>query len=171
MPTRLPEVSDQEREREQNYNEAGVLIDLSALVAWCIKIEDSDWFIEKFHHPTIGATLALVGWWAIILLRKNVLEKVAKVVLRRQETDEPELITTGAYWLSRNPLYISYLTTLAWLNLWNPHVINYILLLISMVITRKLVDIEEGNLQAVFGEQYDAYRKKVGRWFRNPLKS
>ncbi|MGH9379666.1 MAG: methyltransferase family protein [Thermoanaerobaculia bacterium] len=75
------------------------------------------------------------------------------------------LITTGPFRFTRNPLYLGLALAyagiaLGWGMLWP------LLLLPAAVwiIARYVIRAEEAHLEAVFGEQYRAYRRRVRRW-------
>ena len=83
----------------------------------------------------------------------------------RPDTPDSTLLTSGPYRFSRNPLYIvlalAQLTAAVWLNnLW------VLLLVIPSVIVISLYAIarEERYLEALFGQQYIDYKKRVRRW-------
>ena len=115
------------------------------------------------------AILALTGSFLIVV-------GVSLVVLARREfakygqpTDPGfptgKIITTGVFSVSRNPLYLGGIFTLAGISL----VFNLpwvLILLIPSIVTCHYILIvpEESYLLARFGEQYQAYARTVQRW-------
>ena len=75
------------------------------------------------------------------------------------------LVTTGIYGVSRNPIYVADLLFLfAWgLYLSNPFALVLVLVFIPYMNRFQIVP-EERALQALFGEDFMAYKKRVRRW-------
>lgn len=75
------------------------------------------------------------------------------------------LITAGPFRFSRNPLYLGLALAyagiaLGWGMLW-----PLLLLPVAVwIIARYVIRPEEAHLEAVFGERYRAYRRRVRRW-------
>ena len=84
----------------------------------------------------------------------------------RPDKPDSALLTSGPYRFTRNPLYIvltlAQLTVAVWLNnLW----IALLVIPSVIVITRYAIAREERYLEALFGQQYIDYKKRVRRWF------
>lgn len=75
------------------------------------------------------------------------------------------LVVRGVYRYTRNPMYVGLLMTLlAWaVFLANPVVVLWIVLFV-LYITRFQIIPEERVLVSLFGAEYEAYKKCVGRW-------
>ena len=82
------------------------------------------------------------------------------------------LVVLGLYGYSRNPIYVAYVTLWFGIFLFQGHAA---LLLYTVVATAcvefVIVFWEEPVLKRRFGEQYDAYQKKVPRWLLPGLRS
>lgn len=96
--------------------------------------------------------------WAIFLFRAK---KTTVVPFATAST----LVTSGPFRLSRNPLYVSLVTTLAAFGVlldsaW------YLLLaaLLAVVLDRFVIRDEERRLGELFGKAYAEYRARVRRW-------
>lgn len=75
------------------------------------------------------------------------------------------LITTGVFKLSRNPIYLADLVILAALAVWLGNVVNVAFLpLFVWYINRFQIVPEERALTGLFGESYVAYCARVRRW-------
>ena len=76
------------------------------------------------------------------------------------------LVQRGPYRFTRNPMYagltLAYTALAVVLNTWWPLLF---LPLILFVMIRYVVEKEERHLSEKFGEEYEAYRRRVGRWF------
>lgn len=110
----------------------------------------------------IGATLAACGLvldiYSLLTLRNNNTTVMANKAASN-------LVTTGPFSFSRNPIYlgntiITVGLALAFHSFW------FLLLgLLAAFITNEMViKREEQHLLNVFGEKWEAYRKKVRRW-------
>ncbi|TNF62161.1 MAG: isoprenylcysteine carboxylmethyltransferase family protein [Burkholderiales bacterium] len=94
------------------------------------------------------------------------------VFLRQRTTINPlrphrasSLATAGVYRITRNPMYVGLCCLLlAWaVHLWSPWALAGPLLFVAYI-TRFQIVPEERALEALFGEQYRAYRARVRRW-------
>lgn len=80
------------------------------------------------------------------------------------EKARPGLITGGLYRYSRNPIFLGMFTMLAGLALVLPTSLSAILLLTAMACVRSQVLEEERYLTRVYGPEYRAYARRVGRF-------
>ena len=91
--------------------------------------------------------------------------------LRRHETtirpDQPSstIVTSGPYRFTRNPLYVSLMTSYLGIGLWT-NSLWVILLLVPLlvVMTRQVIAREEAYLERAFGDTYLSYKSEVRRW-------
>jgi protein-S-isoprenylcysteine O-methyltransferase Ste14 len=109
-----------------------------------------------------GAVLLLLGFgirvWAAYLFYKH---KMRVIVLEPQNA----LITNGPYRFSRNPLYLGgnlFMFLGASLVVGSPSAIA--ITIIGIFITDFFIRREERQLSARFGEEWQQYAKRVGRW-------
>lgn len=109
-----------------------------------------------------GAVLIIIGVTIVILARR--------ALARHDQPTDPgqptnELVTTGIFSVSRNPLYLGGVCVLVGIGL----ALNLpwvLLLLLPAIIACHAVLIapEERYLAAKFGEEYGRYTATVGRW-------
>ena len=77
-----------------------------------------------------------------------------------------ELVVSGIYKISRNPMYLSLLLLLLAWGLYLPNAFNFLLLVFFVAYMNKFQILpEEQALTAKFGKAYEQYVKKVRRWF------
>lgn len=75
------------------------------------------------------------------------------------------LVTHGIYRYSRNPMYLALLLALVALGTWLGSVVALALVpLFVVAMTGLQIRPEERALEALFGEQFDAYRRATRRW-------
>ena len=97
---------------------------------------------------------------------------IAAVVAFRRAGTSPnpyrsssQLVTTGIYRISRNPMYVGftlgYLAVACWFNsVW----LFLLLPVVLLVMLYGVILREEAYLERQFGEEYRAYRGRVRRW-------
>jgi protein-S-isoprenylcysteine O-methyltransferase Ste14 len=83
----------------------------------------------------------------------------------RPDRAASQLIDTGPFSLSRNPIYLSEALLLAGLGLWNGS-LWYVVALTFFVpaVTYLAIRREEAHMEALFGQEWRAYAGRVRRW-------
>ena len=77
----------------------------------------------------------------------------------------PHLVSTGPYRISRNPMYVAGLCTwLGWTVFYGNPAVFVILILLWSVFSFRVIPHEERLLEALFGDEYLAYKRSVRRW-------
>ena len=76
-----------------------------------------------------------------------------------------ELKTNGLFSISRNPVFLGMLLTLAGLFFIIPNAITLLVFVASTLLFQVQVRLEEEYLRSVHGENYLHYCQKTGRWF------
>ncbi len=110
----------------------------------------------------IGVSVCLIAFlfflWTMISFRKSF--RVGLV-----ENTAQGLITTGAFAVSRNPIYVSFAIMLIGQFLIYPSWILLLYIAVAAFTFHRQVLKEEKFLAEQYGEEFDAYRKKAGRYF------
>lgn len=75
-----------------------------------------------------------------------------------------QLVQTGPYALTRNPMYLGHLIFSLGLVLISRSPVSIILALARLIYFVRRVDLDEGRLEEQFGDEYRAYRQRVRRW-------
>jgi len=104
-----------------------------------------------------GAGFALIAWSAITMSRAST------NILPHRAAES--LVTAGPFALSRNPIYLGTTTLLlaAALVRQEPWFLAAAAL-DAVLVTQLAIKREEAHLAARFGEAWDAYRARTGRW-------
>jgi protein-S-isoprenylcysteine O-methyltransferase Ste14 len=77
----------------------------------------------------------------------------------------PELVIAGPYQISRNPMYVAGLFVwLGWVVFYGSPAILVGFLLLWSAFTFRVIPYEERQLEALFGDDYLAYKRTVRRW-------
>lgn len=104
-----------------------------------------------------GTALALAGFASFLARRTTLIP----------HHDASQLVTSGPYALTRNPMYLGltlvYLGLAMLLGAPGPVIL---LPLPVLFVHRHVIPFEEARLSALFGEAYAHYRTRVGRWVR-----
>jgi protein-S-isoprenylcysteine O-methyltransferase Ste14 len=83
----------------------------------------------------------------------------------RTDKPVPRLTTGGPFRYGRNPSYLALTTIYAGIAILRNSLWAILLLpLVLMVIQREVIGREERYLERTFGEEYLAYKARVGRW-------
>lgn len=119
-------------------------------------------FVAPMFLRNIGLTLTFVGFLlgigAFIEFRK------ARTTLDPHGTAK-QLVTSGIYRFTRNPIYLGFLLMVIGLPL-NSGVYWGIIMapFYMMTMTRLVIDREEVYLERKFGKTYASYKSRVRRW-------
>lgn len=111
----------------------------------------------------VAALIFLGGWlllfgWSYRLFRRT---RNSLVTVR----PAAELVVSGPYRFTRNPMYLSLLCLYGAVALWFGIIWAIILLpLVVLVVQRTVIAREERYLERRFGEAYRQYRGQVRRW-------
>jgi len=104
---------------------------------------------------SLGAIIA--GWGLAIFRRARTTTVPGK--------SSAKLVTWGPYRFTRNPMYVG--LTLAYLGeagllrqLWPIIALPFVLAYVNWTV----IPVEEAKLVEVFGDEYERYRSRVGRW-------
>ncbi len=116
------------------------------------------------HHFERGlGSLAIVAGVGIMLS--------AVGLFRRAGTDPKPwktataLVTDGVYRWTRNPMYLGMVLTYAGIAIWLDSLVTLLLLIpLTIVIQKEVIEREEAYMAAKFGERYLAYKAQVRRW-------
>ena len=141
-----------------NIDEAG-----GPLERWDVDVASGD--VREIGIPDDAAPLAL------LFFVLGLAGFAAVIAFRRAGTSpnpyrpSSQLVTTGIYRISRNPMYVGftlwYLAAACWLN----NVWLFVLLpIVLLVMLYGVILREERYLERQFGDEYRAYRKRVRRW-------
>jgi protein-S-isoprenylcysteine O-methyltransferase Ste14 len=80
------------------------------------------------------------------------------------ESDQPALVTTGPFAITRNPMFLLIQLGQLGLFLSLPSVFTLVCLIVGVVIIHRQVRLEEVHLAQSHGGHYDDYRGKLPRW-------
>ncbi len=119
--------------------------------------------IEPLKIPTIthvGLALLLISMiWTIIA--QGHMKNSWRVGIDAES--QTELITTGFFSISRNPIFLGMIISLLGLFLSTPNAITAIFLILSYVLIQVQIRLEEEYLTKIHGDAYLSYKRRVRR--------
>ena len=132
-------------------------------------------FANAFNLPNISTqvyfTSALISWGGVLLCLLGLLLLLWSLVSFGRsfrigiDVDRPEkLITTGAFAVSRNPIYVAFAGILLGQFLIFPNLVPLIYLLAALWLLHRQVLREEAFLREHYGEDFQAYCRQVRRY-------
>jgi protein-S-isoprenylcysteine O-methyltransferase Ste14 len=118
--------------------------------------------VIRFPVTMVGVFVSVAGL---------VVSTVANLSLLKHRTstkpfEKPsELIETGIFKYSRNPVYVGMLLVLTGIDVYLGSLTALAVpLVFFLILNITIIPFEEQKLQEVFGERYTAYKKSVRRW-------
>ncbi len=124
-------------------------------------------YLLPIHYLT-NSTLVVTG--QILLLAALIWVLTAQVHMQKSwrvgidEEVKTELIQTGLFKLSRNPIFLGMRAMLLGLFLTMPNAITFTILIAGELLVQIQVRLEEEFLTRTHGNSYIAYQKQVRRW-------
>ncbi|MFC7158821.1 methyltransferase family protein [Pseudidiomarina halophila] len=122
-----------------------------------------DWPLAAYPQTAsaialLGLVLAVLGVWQF--------RKARTTVDPRKPEQSSAIVTGGIYRWTRNPMYLGFLLILIALALRmaNLAVVPWLIVYV-LYMNRFQIEPEERMLRAKFGKAYEAYLKRVRRWF------
>ena len=118
--------------------------------------------IVAFPYSLLGISLIIFGAglnvWADSLFKKH------RTTVKPHESPTA-LVTSGAFHLSRHPMYLGMFGILLGAATLLGSVVTFVFpILFAILMDAIFIPLEERNLEEIFSERYLDYRKKVRRW-------
>lgn len=110
---------------------------------------------------TAGVILLLLSLAWIVLAQAQMGESWRIGI---DEEHRTPLVRRGVFGLSRNPIFLGMMVTLAGLFLVIPNAVTLLTLVLGVVLIQIQVRLEEDFLSRTHGDAYDDYRRAVRRW-------
>lgn len=133
-------------------------------------------FAAAFHWPTVSRQLLfdseIISWIGVLLFLAGLcLFLLSLISFGRSfrvgiDTEKPDkLVTTGVFAFSRNPIYLAFALVLLGQFLVFPNWLILAYLVAGVWLFHRQVLREEEYLRRHYGEEFDGYCKRVGRYF------
>ena len=132
-----------------------------AFVPWAYQYLMPIHFLERTWITLTGIVLLLISLAWTILAQAQMGNSWRIGIDTEHRT---ELVQSGVFRLSRNPIFLGMMVTLLGLFLVIPNVGTLITLLLGIILIGIQVRLEEEYLARTHGEEYLEYRRNVRRW-------
>ncbi|MDX2259788.1 MAG: isoprenylcysteine carboxylmethyltransferase family protein [Hyphomicrobiaceae bacterium] len=156
-------------EPHQPHQKTFASVDLSSWVSWiCYWVG-----VHQMADAAVLADLARLGPGAAVLagtiaaffLSVVLIQRHMRLSLLANSYAPPsELVTTGPFRFSRNPIYLAFLLPIAGLAYYDGLVAFVTAAIYVASMTAFVIGHEERHLERQFGAEYLAYRARVPRW-------
>lgn len=116
------------------------------------------------HHQTAAALFSIAG---LALLFGAALQfRMQRTTLDPRVPDKASrFVARGLFRVSRNPMYLGMALLLLGIACWSANAVAYALVIVFCIyLTEFQIKPEERALQALFGQEYLAYKARVRRW-------
>lgn len=104
----------------------------------------------------------LVASWLIIVIAQHGMRQSWRVGI--DHARPAGLVQNGLFGLSRNPIFLGMLLTLAGLFFAFPQALTLLIWAVGWVVLSVQIRLEEEFLEKQYGDDYRAYRQRVRRW-------
>ena len=118
--------------------------------------------IVRSPYAYLGVAPIVIG--VVLGLSASSLFRKHKTTIKPHETPSA-LITSGAFRISRNPIYLGMLLILLGVSVWVGSITAFVSpVLFFLIIDRRFIPREESAMEIVFGDRYRGYKGQVRRW-------
>jgi protein-S-isoprenylcysteine O-methyltransferase Ste14 len=120
------------------------------------------WYLENDTLVYIGWTLLIFSLVFVWNAQSNMKESWRIGI---DHVNKTQLITTGLFSFSRNPIFLGVMIANLGLLLVLPNAFTLLIVSLSTISINTQVRLEEEFLKEEFGNEYAQYQTKVNRWF------
>ena len=137
------------------------------LAAICIWVTAKYWPVFRFEFANQWLVAVLV------FLAGSIIDVIAMIQFRRARTTvnplspekSTELVTTGIFSISRNPMYLGMALNLVGITIWFGDVSGLVFVALFVVVINQLqIKPEEEILTGLYGDKYTDWMQRVRRW-------
>lgn len=119
------------------------------------------WYLEHVHAQKIGWAFLLLSLLVVWIAQSQMANSWRIGIDEKNKTD---LVTSGLFSISRNPIFLGIMIANIGLFLVIPNAFTLLIISLSTISINTQIRLEEEFLKQEFGEEYLAYLKKVRRW-------
>ena len=120
------------------------------------------WYLEYDILVNIGWTLLILSLLLVWFAQSNMRDSWRIGI---DEENKTQLVTSGFFSFSRNPIFLGIMIANVGLFLILPNAFTILIIALSTVSINTQIRLEEGFLKEEFGHQYKQYQTQVKRWF------
>ena len=141
-------------------------LELIVIVIFTFKHEWYDYLLPFWY---LEHSLAHISGWVLLII-SLVWVCIAQGQMSRSwrigidEINKSELVTSGLFSISRNPIFLGIIITNLGLFLVIPNAFTLLITMLSTITINTQIRLEEVFLLKEFGSEYRTYKQKVRRW-------
>ena len=120
------------------------------------------WYLENPVASKIGWVFLIVSL-LVVWMAQTQMSNSWRIGI--DDKNKTELITSGLFSISRNPIFLGIIIANIGLFLVIPNVFTLLIISLSTLSINTQIRLEEDFLKQEFGNLYEEYLKKVRRWF------
>lgn len=146
-----------------------VSIDRSSWVSWAMYVLGiemvRDYGFDADLRTGGPGLMVLAGSIAVFFMLVLLIQRHMRLSLLASTYGDPQqLVTSGPFYLSRNPIYVAFLIPLATLSYYSLIAAMAAMGLYMLVMTYFVIAREEAVLEKAFGATYRDYKARTPRW-------
>ena len=119
------------------------------------------WYLESKTLVYIGWGLLFLSLIVVWLAQSNMKESWRIGI---DEENKTQLVTSGFFSISRNPIFLGIMIANVGLFLVLPNAFTMLIIALSTVSINTQIRLEEEHLEKTYSDSYVRYKKKVRRW-------
>ncbi len=120
------------------------------------------WYLEIHYLKVIGWCLLIISL-IVVWLAQSQMRASWRIGI--DEINDTQIVTTGFYALTRNPIFLGVMIANMGIFLIIPNAFTLLIISLSTVSINTQVRLEEEFLSRKHGIKYEKYRQTVRRWF------
>jgi protein-S-isoprenylcysteine O-methyltransferase Ste14 len=119
------------------------------------------WYLENPYMEKVGWALLVISLIFVWLAQTQMANSWRIGIDKEQKT---ELVTSGIFSISRNPIFLGIMVANIGLFLVLPNAFTLLIVSLSTISINTQIRLEEEFLKNEFGDDYKVYQSKVRRW-------
>lgn len=144
----------------------GLMLGVFAYVVAAAAGVDPEWFgqlawADHFALKVIGMTILVIAF-GLIVVAQSQMGRAWRIGVDAEAI--PDLVTTGLFSRSRNPIFLGMRASIFGLFLVHPTGVSLAFWLLAEALIALQVRLEEAYLKGALGQAYEDYSKRVPRW-------
>ncbi len=120
------------------------------------------WYLENSYLQYIGWGLLMLSL-VLVWIAQSHMANSWRIGI--DEENKTELVTSGLFSISRNPIFLGIMIANLGLLLIIPNAFTLLIISLSIISINTQIRLEEEFLKNSHGQEYEAYLNKVRRWF------
>jgi protein-S-isoprenylcysteine O-methyltransferase Ste14 len=119
--------------------------------------------LPSWGHRPAGSIVIVLGLMMPVIAMSQFLAAGTQILPTSEKNDR--LVTGGLYVFTRNPMYLGLVVASVGAALWFGRPLMYLAPIIMFAVANWLfIPYEEDKMRRQFGEEFDAYCRRVRRW-------